>query len=237
MKLLILVSIMITTPLFTQAAPNAAKHQPDCDKAKSLQATKPATGNENIKLMGRYVASTADYSVLGAKICTAYVRSKNLTTRIPNLIFDFMRDNEPEIEDPEFELDLVAQKLIDNKHALKCANGEDIIARSFAHGEHYTVMDDIFLGLMAGDELTYDFNAVTRTLNPANNQPEMMTVLDYIEKVELYKLRIAKQKDPDTYTDIYNNLNNFTTKLRRYGARNYEEFTIAEREQLTNQNA
>lgn len=212
MKALALLTLFIIMPSFTSAAPADAKANVN---SKSI-ATKPKQ----------------DYRLLGNAICTAYVDSDNIKSTIPNLIFDFMRNNEPEFEDPEFELDLVAQKLIDNKHDLKCSDGKDIVAESFAHGHEYTVMDDIFLGLVAGDEVNFDFNGATWTKNPATNDFEYMTSLDFIEKVELYKLERGVRLDPEGFKDEYNDLKKFTKKMRKFGAKNYTEFTAAERKQI-----
>lgn len=214
MKAFVLLTLFIVMPSFTSAAPADGK------------------ASSNSKSIVNKPSSQPDYRILGNRICNAYVDSSNLKAVIPNLIFDFMRDNEPEFEDPEFELDLVAQKLIDNKHDLKCSDGKDIVAVSFAHGHEYTVMDDIFLGLVAGDEVNFDFNGATWTKNPATNDFEYMTSLDFIEKVELYKLERGVRLDPEGFKDEYNDLKKFTKKMRKFGAKNYTEFTAAERKQI-----
>lgn len=234
MKAFALLTLLIIMSSLASAAP--AYGNVKCAKNAFAQ-TLPTSGNSQVASMSdmRSTASSSiltGYRLLGNTICALYERSDDLGAHIPLAIYKFVSHKdrgENRIFDPENNLDLVLKELSKNKNDLKCANGDDIIARAFDRGLHYVVMEDIFLGEMLGDSSNFDFNAVTWTYNPKTGKSEPMTVLDFIQKIAFNDRRMSGTPGSKRY--MY--LQSFTNDLiNEYGARNFIQLDTATRKQF-----
>jgi hypothetical protein len=138
------------------------------------------------------------YTLLGARVCSLYSRSRNLTVSVNRTIVKFIKEEEG-VSDPS-PID-VLRLLNKHKHELTCG-GEHIVNHAFARGKYNEIVDELFAGELYTEEVKFDFNAISYAKNVDTGKVEPMTVLDYIETVALKTYSISGSKTSSGRSEI-----------------------------------
>ncbi|KZZ45329.1 hypothetical protein A3758_16730 [Oleiphilus sp. HI0118] len=131
--------------------------------------------------------SEVTYETLAVRLCSLYLSSSpnNLVEASKRATTYFIKQNEKRDAEPTIE-DAI-RLLNQHKHEMTCDGGKHYLNFAIERGYYNEIIDDLFFNELYTEDVKLDFNAITMTLNPTTGLEEPMTVLDYIDKVALYK--------------------------------------------------
>ena len=224
MRFLLLALIISTTTLRAGSVSGApsSKNSDGCFHCGAdITSTKPGGDGElaAIRDIAGAVNQNADFSSLGRDICYAYLTTGDKVLNVKAAINRFFK-NELGIERPSKEV--IISTLNKHKHDLTC-EGKHFMSQAIKRGLYNEIFYFLFFDEndLYSEEYKLDFNAITKTYNPKTKEYELMTVLDYIEKVALV------EKEAKSTRRELNEMKEDIIDL--FGAKRYEELSKKEK--------
>ena len=148
-----------------------------------------------------------------------YLKPGDKAAKVKHTIVDFLEDN-LNIKDPsKKEIISVLNK---HKNELTC-DDKHFMSYAIKRGLYNEIFYFLFFDEndLYSEEYKLDFNAITKTYNPKTKEYELMTVLDYIEKVALV------EKEAKSTRRELNEMKEDIIDL--FGAKRYEELSKKEK--------
>ena len=226
LRLILMISFVISTSSF---AKNAEMYpSDDCVSCEQALRGDPSKGSELAYV--RKIASIArpDFELLGMKACTrprggilssGETPAQGIKTVVVNFMKEYHFTTSPNPSTPE-----ILTFLNENKNKITC-RGINWVAYMISEGFANIVFDDLVSEELYDDNVLFDFNAVSRAYNPLTKKYELMTNLDYIEKVAFNTGSIVG--DSNTRSD-FNNMKD--AMIDDYGAKRFNDLPASERE-------
>lgn len=224
MRFLLLALIISTTTLRAGSVSGApsSKNSDGCFHCGAdITSTKPGGDGElqALRSIANALSPEVDFGILAERICYMYLKPGDKAAKVKHTIVDFLEDN-LNIKDPsKKEIISVLNK---HKNELTC-DDKHFMSYAIKRGLYNEIFYFLFFDEndLYSEEYKLDFNAITKTYNPKTKEYELMTVLDYIEKVALV------EKEAKSTRRELNEMKEDIIDL--FGAKRYEELSKKEK--------